>query len=109
MTTLRELEQAASPAPWTSEAIGGEGYVVYSPALEPRRPRRRVAACTWLEWATDKANGALIANVRNALPAIADALEQMEREHAHHHIPGTVACHGCLLLGRVEQQLRGVP
>ena len=41
-----------------------------------------------------------LADVAARLPDVGFALEQMDREHGHHHIPGTTACYGCGAGGR---------
>jgi hypothetical protein len=41
-----------------------------------------------------------LADVAARLPDVGFALEQMDREHGHHHIPGTTACYGCGAVGR---------
>ncbi len=41
-----------------------------------------------------------LADVAARLPDVGFALELMDREHGHHHIPGTTACYGCGAVGR---------
>jgi len=68
--SLRALLAKATPGPFTADAIGSEGYIIYAPG--GRISRQRVAACTWLDWETDKANAIAFAAVLNAAPLMLD-------------------------------------
>jgi hypothetical protein len=62
----------------------------------------RIAARSAFFEATRQDIPALLA----AMDGLVLALEQMEREHGHHNIPGSVTCYGCGSVAKARAALR---
>lgn len=71
MTALRALIEAATPGPWTAEALGSEGYGVLGYRDEGKR-RHRIALVGHGAWEDDKTDARLIA----LAPQLADLLDR---------------------------------
>lgn len=73
---LRQLDQAATPGPWKEHRSQDHGVHVLAPEAIPHmiggEPLNRSVAIAEPAWS---ANAAVIATVRNALPAIADIID----------------------------------
>ena len=90
---LEELEKAATPGPWEPEGVGGlhmdgtrDGYVICS------APERRIASLypTTTNRLVRRFDAALIAELRNNLPAIIHALKVQEAAEAWEPLYQTV-------------------
>jgi hypothetical protein len=89
---LRELDEAATPGPWRDELMGSEGAIVMQDGFSSRMGAlpRRIARVTGQNFQADKANAAVIAEVRTRLPEIIAVLEAAEDLEAMLTQPATV-------------------
>ena len=75
---MRENAEAATPGPWSAEAVGSEGFHVFAPdgSRAPMRGRARPAACTWQDWEQSEADAEHIASWHpNVALPVADLLD----------------------------------
>ena len=71
--TLRRLEAAATPGPWTDAAIGSEGHAIW-----PVHGKGRVARLTSFEYERTKADAAFIVAFRKDAAALLTRVEELE-------------------------------
>ena len=90
---LRELEQAATPGPWQSHVDSRRALSVLDGSSIPYRVAAIPKRDYWPLDGAGEANAALIAAMRNALPALlaaADALRLIVNEtYFPHHTPSS--------------------
>jgi hypothetical protein len=134
--SIRQRVEAATPGPWrqghwsgrchlqhegTRFHPGGKGCV-YDPEFYPdtvtistAEPGSLVAGQWDYEYGgiREPDDAAFVAHARQDIPALLAAmdglvlaLEQMEREHGHHNIPGSVTCYGCGSVAKARAALR---
>ena len=98
----RDLLRQATPRPWVVERDSHSGSYDYPTDEDCDWPWRIAGVANLAEEECSEADAALIVQAVNEYEALLDVAEQMEREHSHHHIPGTANCHGCELLARLD-------
>lgn len=111
---LRRLHEEATPGPWRDAMLGGlrpgEGKIIAVVSGEGDEWRPVAYFCDnhgQGEASDVEANRPLIATLRNALPALADLVEETEAEYAGHREGCTCTMHG--LLAALRERLGAKP
>lgn len=98
--TPRELLAAATPRPWPDGGSRDFESLLAQAASRDLDGGNSENSHIDIEIRTADLN--LMVRAVNEYEVLLDIADQMEREHAHHHIPGTADCHGCGLLAKLD-------